>query len=57
MGALFEKPGARKASSKAVRDPKTAPLSANQRRFLNAAMTSDVEEPCLLAGCPDKPKT
>jgi len=56
MGTLFEKNGARKSSSKAVREPKTVSLTANQRRFLNAAMTSDVEEPSLLAGSPDKPK-
>ncbi|MFA7945068.1 hypothetical protein [Pseudomonas brenneri] len=54
MGELIKKPVARKASSKAGQEPKGTALTANQRRFLNAAMASNVEEPSLLAGRPDK---
>lgn len=54
MGEIIKKPVARKASSKARQELKSIVLTANQRRFLNAAMAGNVEEPSLLAGHPEK---
>ncbi|CAM3047009.1 hypothetical protein SAMN04490207_2075 [Pseudomonas gessardii] len=54
MGELIKKPVARKASSKAGQEPKSTVLTANQRRFLNAAMAGNIDEPSLLAGRPEK---
>ena len=53
MGELIKKPGARKASSKARQELKSTVLTANRRRFLNAAMAGPVDEPSLLAGHPE----
>ena len=56
MGAVPKNSVTRKASSKVVKEFRTPALTANQRRFLSAAMTISVEEPSLLAGSPDKSK-
>ncbi|MDY0833204.1 hypothetical protein [Pseudomonas sp. SED1] len=45
-----------KSSSKLIKEPGAPALTANQRRFLSAAMTTSVDEPSLLAGNPDKSK-
>ncbi|WP_226475027.1 hypothetical protein [Pseudomonas sp. MWU16-30323] len=58
MGAVPENSVSQKSSSKPIKEP-GAPalaLTANQRRFLSAAMTTSVDEPSLLAGNPDKSK-
>ncbi|MBK5412325.1 hypothetical protein JFU58_27835 [Pseudomonas sp. TH34] len=58
MGAVPKNSVSQKSSSKPIKEsvvPALA-LTANQRRFLSAAMTTSVDEPSLLAGNPNKSK-
>jgi len=56
MGVISKHPVTQKASSKVIKELGTLALTANQHRFLSAAMTPNVDEPSLLAGSPDKSK-
>jgi len=56
MGAISKHSVTQKASSKVIKERGAPALTANQRRFLSAAMTPDVDEPSILAGSPDKSK-
>ncbi|WP_159442631.1 hypothetical protein [Pseudomonas sp. ATCC PTA-122608] len=56
MGAAPKNSVTQKSSSKLIKEPGAPALTANQRRFLSAAMTTSVDEPSLLAGNPDKSK-
>ncbi|MGQ7858947.1 hypothetical protein ACUN0G_06480 [Pseudomonas sp. 32A] len=58
MGAAPKNSVTQKSSSKLIKElgaPALA-VTANQRRFLSAAMTTSVDEPSLLAGNPNKSK-
>ncbi|MGY2291066.1 hypothetical protein ACW9H6_15085 [Pseudomonas sp. SDO528_S397] len=54
MGSLIDKPAARKAPSKTREALLPNSPTANQQRFLKAALAGSSEEPSLLAGRSEK---